>query len=137
MPVLSLVTPFDGERDLKFALAVLTVLDMEQIRQHRLPPLYASGVRYRREQPKQCWAPVNGGCEDWLTALELLRQGVGDCEDLAAYRAAELRLAGEKATAFPRPNGVMGWHIQVRREDGSIEDPSAKLGMPTGRTKRP
>ncbi len=34
------------------------------------------------------------GHEDWLDAPAVLRQRHADCEDLAAYRAAELRVAG-------------------------------------------
>lgn len=134
MPVLSIVMPWDGGRELCFALAVLTVIDMWEIRTFNLPGIYESGVRYRLERAKECWVPVRGGCEDWLSARELLRQGVGDCEDLCCFRAAGLRLQGERAYAIPRKTRI-GWHIQVRRGDGSIEDPSARLGMRTGRRR--
>lgn len=60
--------------------------------------------------------------------------GAANCEDLAAWRCAELQVrAGENA--WPtfiwkiRPNGGYLYHIQVKREDGSIEDPSRALGM--------
>ena len=120
--------PFEGERELSAALALLTVVDVLQIRWYGLPPLYRAGVQYRREQAKQCWHPISGGCEDWLSAWEVKRQGYGDCEDLASWRAAELNLAGERARAVP-VRTRSGWHIVVRRADGTIEDPSAKLGM--------
>lgn len=85
-----------------------------------LPALYASGVRYQREHNR----------EDWQTAEETLQRGHGDCEDLAAFRAAELRNAGElgaKAVCYaPRPGLI---HCVVRRADGTIEDPSRRLGM--------
>jgi hypothetical protein len=126
--VLSITVPFKGERELTAALALLTVINMLQIRWYRLVPLYASGVRYKREQAKTCWHPVDGGCEDWLSIAQLYEQQRGDCEDLACARAAELRLAGERARAIPMRTRA-GWHIVVRRGDGSIEDPSAKLGM--------
>ena len=45
-------------------------------------PLYQSGVRYARE-------PI--GSEVWQTALETQQLGKGDCEDLVAWRVAELR----------------------------------------------
>lgn len=131
MRVLSIAMPFSSERELRLALGVLTAIDMFQMGWHRLPPLYKSGIRFQRESAKTCWAPVAGGCEDWLTALELLRQGKGDCEDLGCYRTAELRRAGERASAIPiRWTG--GWHIVVRRASGVLEDPSVLLGMPTG-----
>lgn len=50
-----------------------------------IPPLYHSGIYYKEEAP---------GHEDWLDAPAVLRQGFADCEDLAAYRCAELRVAG-------------------------------------------
>ena len=130
MRVLSITVPFEGERELVAALALLTVINVLQLRWYKLPPLYESGVRYRQEQEKQCWHPIPGGCEDWLSVAELYRQRVGDCEDLAAARAAELILLGERARAIPKRTRA-GWHIVVRRGDGSIEDPSARLGMKT------
>ena len=64
---------------------------------------------------------------------------VHNCDDLAPWRCAELRLR-EKEPAkiriqWQRPtlrDGTKGrkyFHIVVRRADGRIEDPSAKLGM--------
>lgn len=86
------------------------------------PPLYSSGVRYRPER----------GRNHWATPSEVMARRVGDCEDLAAWRIAELRRSGEdpRATFVIRSSGRPGlWHIVVRRGDGSLEDPSAVLGM--------
>jgi hypothetical protein len=124
--------PFEGERELTAALALLTVIDLLQKSWFGVPALYESGVRYRREEAKSCWHPISGGCEDWLSAWEVLRQGFGDCEDLAAWRSADLIAAGERARAVPRRTRE-GWHIVVRRGDGSIEDPSRILGMGASR----
>lgn len=87
-----------------------------------LVPLYESGARYVRE-PR--------GQERWLPPSEVLLRGHGDCEDLAAYRAAELRLTGEDDAAEARVvrSGPRTWHAVVLRGDGSWEDPSAVLGM--------
>lgn len=86
-----------------------------------LPPLYSSGVRYRRE-PR--------GSEEWTPAPRVFARRFGDCEDLAAWRAAELRRAGElDARAIPIRSGARIWHAVVEREDGTIEDPSRALGM--------
>lgn len=91
-----------------------------QLRLQPLPALYASGVRYAREQ----------GREEWQTAEETFGKGKGDCEDLAAWRCAELWVAGERAARVhcysPRPGLI---HCVVRRADGTLEDPSKKLGM--------
>lgn len=131
-----------GIRD---ALEALTRTNQRTLRTFRghIPPLYCwSGqwchrVRYQMEEP---------GDEHWADILAVLRQGWGDCEDLACWRAAELRESGyPHAYAFPIELGIAPMtaggppvrliHILVSR-DGScgnlaaIEDPSAVLGMP-------
>jgi hypothetical protein len=89
------------------------------------PRLYESGVRYEEEPPGQ---------EDWQDVPTCLRLGVGDCEDLACWRAAELRIR-DRVQAKPtfiwkiRPGGGYLYHIQVKYPDGRIEDPSRRLGM--------
>lgn len=109
------------------ALEGLTAQNVAWLREHpSAPPLYESGVRYRRE-PR--------GVEEWRTLPELLASGYGDCEDLATARAAELNVTGEDpdAFAFARPTRKRGlWHIVVARGDGTIEDPSRVLGMGKG-----
>ena len=102
------------------------------------PPLYASGVRYRREP--RAVLPF----EQFATIPDVLRQGWGDCDDLAPWRAAELNLRGIGArpvildASHPRYRDVAGpgrlWHVVVARElpgeaEPVIEDPSARLGM--------
>lgn len=86
----------------------------------QLPPLYASGVRYQRER----------GTERWQTCEQVFSARVGDCEDLAAWRVAELHQAGEvDAAPIVTRTGRKLWHVRVRRADGTIEDPSRILGM--------
>lgn len=116
-----------------------------------IPPIYLAGalgmVRYREEEP---------GHEDWLDVLAVLRQGHADCEDLAAWRAAELRAAGIACEPvlrwqwIPREmmikqgyppaklpeKGVWMVHCVVRFPDGTIEDPSKILGMGGNFTER-
>lgn len=122
--------PFKGKEDLQLGLDALTAWNVAAMKQRPIPFIYESGVRYRREI--LC---VHDGvpkvCEEWLTAHEILRRSLGaDCEDLGCYLAASLIMKGEQARAVAKRSAV-GWHIQTRRADGSIEDPSAKLGMPT------
>jgi len=87
-----------------------------------MPPLYETGVVYRRE-PK--------GREWWESASDVL--GVitdrsGDCEDLAAFRAAELRYYdGVDARVRVVPTRRGNFHAVVELPDGSIEDPSRVL----------
>lgn len=95
------------------------------------PPLYTWGVNYQRE-PK-------GTPETWVAAPWIWKQRTGiDCDDWAPARAGELRARfGEMARAITRKRKIRGkdgrlktiWHVIVEREDGTIEDPSAVLGM--------
>lgn len=86
------------------------------------PTLYTSGVQYQRE---------GAGSERWLTPSQVIAAGVGDCEDLAAYRTSELRVTGEDPDARARVirSGPRTWHAIVERGDGRLEDPSRVLGM--------
>ena len=101
------------------SLEGLVRLNLQQLRARPRPELYKSGVRYRRDTG-----------ETWDSADIVYRRGYGDCEDLAAIRAAELRLAGVPARAVVRHSSTPGvaWHcvVQVGRR---YEDPSARLGM--------
>jgi hypothetical protein len=88
------------------------------------PWLYRSGIRYEEEPP---------GRDEWQDIPETLRRRVGDCEDLACWRIAELRARlGEPAKPYVKrtlygPRTV--YHVAVRRADGRLEDPSRILGM--------
>ncbi len=78
-------------------------------------------VHYEEDRP---------GVEKFSPASVVLPRGWGDCEDVAAWRAAELRVYyGEPATAFARLMREGLYHALVRRADGSEEDPSKILGM--------
>ncbi len=112
-----------------------------------IPPLYASGVRYKEDPP---------GEENWCDALECLKQGHADCDRLTAWRVAECRVFAKMfnrpdfwaepvlkwqwipteimvAKGYPRaklpPDGVWLVHCLVRFRDGRVEDPSKILGM--------
>lgn len=105
------------------ALEGLTAYNAAWLRAHpSAPPLYASGVRYQREEV---------GRESWQTLPDLFESLRGDCEDLAAARAAELQVTGEDpdARAVARHVRPGLWHIVVERGDGTTEDPSKALGM--------
>lgn len=115
----------DGIDAISDAVNALAYMSLGQMRRaaasgHPLPPLYGGTIRYVRERPLM---------ERWQTALRVAMRGKGDCEDLAAYRVAELNLQGQKASAFASQVTPILVHIRVRLADGTIEDPSAKLGM--------
>lgn len=92
-------------------------------------PLYSAGVRYVPED----------GREEFADLPTVYRRRVGDCEDLAAIRCAELRANGFRdamclPVEAPRPAGAPRLiHILVIRNPldplREVEDPSAILGM--------
>lgn len=93
-------------------------------RNPHIPHPYKAGIRYQRE-PR--------GQEHWKGIAQTLRDGHGDCEDLASYLAAWYRARGQKAQIHivwkrSRRGGRL-FHIQVRGPSGRIEDPSRVLGM--------
>ncbi len=106
-------------------LEALTAVNVAWLREHtNAPALYESGVRYEEEPP---------GRDDWQDIPETLSLRVGDCEDLACWRLAELRVRSfEDARPFVK-RAVYGprtvYHVAVRRSDSRIEDPSRVLGM--------
>lgn len=87
-----------------------------------LPKLYARAPRYKAERRPH---------EDWQNVEQLYAAGSGDCEDLASARAAELQVTGADpaARAVAYRSAPDMWHCVVARGDGTIEDPSRRLGM--------
>lgn len=114
------------ERYLAIMLAALVDMNVLFLKERpSTPSLYQSGVRYKRE-PKTL--------DHWISIPFVLRRRFGDCEDLASWRAAELRVHGEDASAIPKhvktwPDGSKLFHILVKRGNGRLEDPSKRLGM--------
>lgn len=82
----------------------------------------AAGVRWKPEPP---------GDEHFDHAGRVIQRGWGDCDDLAPYKAATLRVKGidPEARATVVKTGPKRWHAIVERSDGSIDDPSADAGM--------
>jgi hypothetical protein len=104
---------------LRAAVEGLVAVNYVELQRFALPLLYDSGVTYQRE-PR--------GRERWQTATETLRLQRGDCEDLAAWRAAELRFyEGDPAIVEIIRTGPRQFHAVVMRGDGTIEDPSRRL----------
>ena len=138
-PILFKVRLFAGPGDrprsqtaLLWLLEALCKVNQGHLEQKPYPPLYKAGVRYRRED----------GTEEWMDIPTILASGFGDCEDLACWRVAELRLQGIKASPYARfklIEGVHHYHALVKRYGPNgrtwLEDPSKKLGM--GRAEAP
>lgn len=99
------------------------------------PELYRSGVVFGREPKPKDGQPRIQQMVDLRTVLQ---RGWGDCKHLCAWRVAELN-EGEDPAAdlkiYWRTKTVRGrvrpfiFHAEVRRGDGSVEDPSRYLGM--------
>lgn len=128
------------DRTLGHLLDCLTEIDTEQLELNQsLPLLYESGVRYYHDKRDDPWMDVLS-----ILAAHARWQATGvpqviDCEDLACWRAAELRV---RFGIFARPvfervrvqtpDGVKQYvHILVQYPDGRTEDPSRRLGMTT------
>lgn len=100
-------------------LVALARLDLEL---SPLPPLYdlvrRGRVRYMRERR---------GLERWLCPSRVMSEGgEADCEDLMAWRVAELQLGGHRVRALIYPTQTEQlYHAVVRLPDGGTEDPSA------------
>jgi hypothetical protein len=107
---------------LRALLEGVTLADVEIVQAGRVPSLYSARVRYRREHP--------GSTFD--TADIVAARRWGDCGDLAAWRAAELRATGEDPRAFVDllRTGPHSYHAVVVRDGGQhVEVPSRVLGM--------
>jgi hypothetical protein len=113
--------------ELQVAIDSVVANNLAQLASGDIPPLYESGVVYERETRA---APPRG-VERFQTARDCYMLGHADCDGLAPWRAAELIYEGEPARAKVIPSEV-GYHVLVHRGDGSVEDPSALLGMLDG-----
>lgn len=150
----------DSEYALLWLLESVTLWNCRFLeRNPKTPKLYDSGVVYAiPEQMAECKIPESklndcvrylrklGAGEDTIDAIVAFLRGVEvfrdiptiiakgsvDCDNLACWRAAELRNAGVKASPYitwrERPDGTT-YHALVRWPDGTSECPSLLLGM--------
>lgn len=97
----------------------------EQLLEQGAAPLFT-------EQHHVRWKPEPPGQEHFDHAGIVMGRGWGDCDDLAPWHAAGLRVTGEdpEARAIVKRSGPKRWHAVVQRSDGSIDDPSLAAGMP-------
>lgn len=87
----------------------------------KTPLFYEAGIRY---------VPASAEERSWRDIPGVLKKRQGDCKDLVPWRLAELREKGEEAQAHVviYENDAL-YHVQVRRPNGVLEDPSRRLGM--------
>jgi|SRR5579859_181764 len=99
------------------------------------PRLYDAGIRFAISEEEKSGREPNL----WPNIPAILRVGHAHCVGLACWRIAELRVRdnvdARPAVAIFQEVRDVGrvdeFHICVRFPDGTIEDPSALLGMPT------
>ena len=110
------------------ALEASAAVAEKQIEAGLVPPL-ADAI----EQKSVVWAPEPSqqGFEGFDLPTQCLDRGWGDCDDLAPWWAAELRVSNIDPDAKPivYQSGPKRWHAVVQRGDGSIDDPSRWAGM--------
>ncbi len=119
-------TEADRLRSQKVLLILLDALVASNVdwlqRKPGTPGIYQAGVRYRAE----------AGTEEWKIIPECMRDGLADCEDLAAWLCAELRVKGVAAKPyleFKRYGNFYLYHVMVKLPNGEVLDPSRRLGM--------
>jgi hypothetical protein len=110
------------------ALEASTAVAQRQVASGSVPPLQdaidAGQVKWTPE-------PKDQGFEGFDLPEDVMARGWGDCDDLAAWWAAELRESGDDPDAAPivYQSKPSRWHAVVQRGDGSIDDPSRWAGM--------
>lgn len=74
-----------------------------------------------------------GSGEHFREIPTIIKNGGGDCDNVATWRAAELCELGIAAEPYimwrKRPDGGTTYHVITRWPDGTSEDPSLLLGM--------
>lgn len=149
----------ESEDDILWLLEVVTQRNVDYLYKHpQTPKLYDSGVVYalpdqmtsqmseRTLKEVRAYLLARGASEDSadhavavLEGIEVFRDvpavlklGRVDCDNLASFRSAELRLAGIKAAPYitwRETSGGTIYHALVRWPDGTSEDPSLLLGL--------
>jgi hypothetical protein len=152
----------NSQKRVLWLLEALTCCNQLYLQQHpETPFIYQSGIKYiqpaqfektnvpevkaLRDYLTEKGAPqylfdaldklynIVGGGEIFREIPRIILNGGGDCDNVAAWRCAELRELGINACPYitwrTRSDGGMTYHVIVRWPDGSSEDPSLLLGM--------
>jgi len=110
-------------RELDVLVRALCALDVLYLQKNpNTPPIYKSGVRYGSQ---------DHGFEKFRTIPQILAaDGTSDCDQLAPWRAAELRVR-HGINAIPKVVRISErlFHVYVLHPSGRAEDVSAHLGM--------
>jgi hypothetical protein len=128
--------PDDRSRSQKAVLWLMEALvqiNLTWLQKHpETPSIYDSGVIYKL---------IPGVIDYWMDIPTIVRDGGGDCEDLACWRVAELRNIGVNARPYIRwkkkTESSYLYHALVWWPGGRIEDPSLALGMRGAIVRKP
>lgn len=116
-----------SERAIHHLLNALIEINLDYLRENpAAPKLYESGIYYRRV------IEDHNGDDDWADIPSCFTNGYGDCEDLVAWRVAELRMQGIHAVPgvrLAKNDDARLYHVFVLLPDGSVEDPSAYVDL--------
>jgi hypothetical protein len=93
-----------------------------------LKGFYSYNLRYKPE-------PIDSLAEEWVDPYTVVTRGHGDCDDMVIFRLAEIFVANgfdvdnlfAPLPAWPavaREIGTGRYHVVIRHQDGSIEDPA-------------
>lgn len=136
--------PTEDERDssqkrVLVLLEALTLCNQFYLQEHpETPWMYQSGIVYKLPAQFESGAKEGGVAgyrgEVFRDIPRILENGGGDCDNVASWRAAEIRhRLGVAAKPFitwrKRADGGTTYHVCVLWPDGSHEDPSLLLGM--------
>jgi hypothetical protein len=125
-----------SEKALGYFLNTLYLIDCDFLRDNPTTPgILAAGVEYKRE--KLFVSGVGGKKiqlpESWKSVPEIIRDGFGDCEDLACWLAAMMTIQrgipSRPVWTVKRRGGFSLYHIIVQDHRGKKYDPSRALGM--------
>jgi hypothetical protein len=118
-----------SRRCVLWLMEALCQINKTYLSTHKMPSLYGSDVVYEIENS-----------ENWKDVYNILKDGYGDCEDLACWRVAELQLIGVAARPYikwKKTRGTWLYHGLVWHPGNKIEDPSLALGMGEKITRKP
>ena len=110
-----------SRRSVLWLMEALVQINKMYLLMNKVPMLYDTNVIYK----------IEAG-EIWKDIFNILKDGNGDCEDLACWRIAELQLAGISARPYIKWRKVGGtwiYHALCWTPGNKIEDPSLALGM--------
>lgn len=131
-----------SREQMQIVLDAVTAINLTYLRRGiRYPDLLASDVRYKLEQP-----PPGSVCgdDDWQDIAVTYRRKIGDCDDLAPIRAAQLQHRGVAARAIAllrrshafTPQSRHDYHIVVMWPQGLGSYPATVYRDPSGTRDR-